>query len=174
MQLRPPSVPLITIDPFFSVWSPADRLTARDTTHWTGHANLMVGVATIDGVKYRFMGRGPEPAMEQAALKIEACSTEYVFTAGGVQLVVNFTSPLLLDDLELMTRPVVYLGLFAESLDGRDHDVSASISFCIRFLNSMGKVESSVNRITRIPVNSVTEAFSGFFIQSFRQTSSGR
>ena len=83
MQLRPPSVPLITIDPFFSVWSPADRLTDRDTTHWTGRANLMVGVAEIDGVKYRFMGRGPEPAMTQAALKIEACSTEYVFTAGG-------------------------------------------------------------------------------------------
>ena len=147
MQLRPPSVPLITIDPFFSVWSPADRLTARDTTHWTGHANLMVGVATIDGVKYRFMGRGPEPAMEQAALKIEACSTEYVFTAGGVQLVVNFTSPLLLDDLELMTRPVVYLGLFAESLDGRDHDVSASISFSEQFcMNEAGDAPVTVRK----------------------------
>ena len=147
MQLRPPSVPLITIDPFFSVWSPADRLTARDTTHWTGHANLMVGVATIDGVKYRFMGRGPEPAMEQAALKIEACSTEYVFTAGGVQLVVNFTSPLLLDDLELMTRPVVYLGLFAESLDGREHDVSASISFSEQFcMNEAGDAPVTVRK----------------------------
>ena len=147
MQLRPPSVPLITIDPFFSVWSPADRLTARDTTHWTGHANLMVGVATIDGVKYRFMGRGPEPAMEQAALKIEACSTEYVFTAGGVQLVVNFTSPLLLDDLELMTRPVVYLGLFAESLDGRDHDVSTSISFSEQFcMNEAGDAPVTVRK----------------------------
>ena len=147
MQLRPPSVPLITIDPFFSVWSPADRLTARDTTHWTGHANLMVGVATIDGVKYRFMGRGPEPAMEQAALKIEACSTEYVFTAGGVQLVVNFTNPRLLGDLELMTRPVVYLGLFAESLDGRDHDVSASISFSEQFcMNEAGDAPVTVRK----------------------------
>ena len=147
MQLRPPSVPLITIVPFCSVWSPAGRLTARDTTHWTGHANLMVGVATIDGVKYRFMGRGPEPAMKQAALKIEACSTEYVFTAGGVQLVVNFTSPLLLDDLELMTRPVVYLGLFAESLDGRDHDVSASISFSEQFcMNEAGDAPVTVRK----------------------------
>ena len=147
MQLRPPSVPLITIDPFFSVWSPADRLTDRDTTHWTGRANLMVGVAEIDGVKYRFMGRGPEPAMTQAALKIEACSTEYVFTAGGVQLVVNFTSPLLLDDLDLLTRPIVYLGLFSESLDGRDHDVSVSISFSEQFcMNEEGDAPVAVRK----------------------------
>jgi hypothetical protein len=147
MQLRPPSVPLITIDPFFSVWSPADRLTDRDTTHWTGRANLMVGVAEIDGVKYRFMGRGPEPAMTQAALKIEACSTEYVFTAGGVQLVVNFTSPLLLDDLDLLTRPVVYLGLFSESLDGHEHDVSVSISFSEQFcMNEEGDAPVAVRK----------------------------
>ena len=147
MQLRPPSVPLITIDPFFSVWSPADKLTDRDTTHWTGRANLMLGVAEIDGAKYRFMGRGPEPAMKQAALKVEACSTEYVFTAAGVQLVVNFTSPLLLDDLALMTRPVVYLGLFAESLDGRDHDVSVSVSFSEQFcMNEEGDAPVSFKK----------------------------
>ena len=156
MQLRPPSVPLITIDPFFSVWSPADRLTDRDTTHWTGRANLMVGVAEIDGVKYRFMGRGPEPAMTQAALKIEACSTEYVFTAGGVQLVVNFTSPLLLDDLNLMTRPVVYLGLFSESLDGRDHDVSVSISFSEQFcMNEEGDAPVAVRKFKIEGLNAI-------------------
>ncbi len=147
MQLRAPAVPLITIDPFFSVWSPADRLTDRDTTHWTGRANLMLGVAEIDGVKYRFMGRGPEPAMEQADLKISACSTEYVFTAGGIQLVANFTSPLLLNDLDVLTRPVVYLGLFAESLDGREHKVSASVSFSEQFcMNEEGDAPVEVRR----------------------------
>ena len=133
MKLRAPSVPLITVDPFFSVWSPADTLTGRDTVHWTGYANLMTGVALIDGVAYRFMGRGPEPAMEQKALKIEACSTEYVFAAAGVELTVSFTTPLLMDRLEIMSRPVVYLGLFSASEDGCCHEVEVSVSFSEQF-----------------------------------------
>ena len=56
MQLRAPAYPLITIDPYFSVWANRDRLTDGDTVHWTGRRNAICGKAIIDGKAYRVMG----------------------------------------------------------------------------------------------------------------------
>ena len=76
MQMRVPSVPLITVDPYFSVWSPADRLTDTDTVHWTGRPQVLNGYAEIDGIQYRFLGADASvPAMEQTGLSVEALSS---------------------------------------------------------------------------------------------------
>ncbi|MBE6601963.1 MAG: DUF4965 domain-containing protein [Ruminococcaceae bacterium] len=131
MQLRAPAYPLITIDPYFSVWSQADRLTDAPTVHWTNQPNTICGTVTVDGKPYRIIGNlhaDSIPAMKQTRVDCSAFSTTYVFEEGGVRLTLLFTSPLLLTDLHLLTRPVSYLEIKRESIDGKRHSVSVKIA----------------------------------------------
>ena len=126
---RPPAVPLVTIDPFTSVWSMANRLTDDWPRHWTGSKMALYGVIRVDGVAYRFMG-GPEflaRAAEQTALTVTPTSTQYAFRCGAVELGVTFTTALLPGDLDLLSRPVTYLTLAARALDAHPHEVTAYV-----------------------------------------------
>ena len=55
-SLRASAYPLVTIDPFMSAWSGADNLYDTQVTHWSGQEFPFVGVITVDGTAYRFMG----------------------------------------------------------------------------------------------------------------------
>ena len=131
MRLRAPAYPLITIDPYFNIWSHSDVLTDSDTVHWTDKPNTISGIATIDGKAYRIIGAKDAdtvPAMKQASVDVSAFSTTYVFEEGGVRLTLIFTSPILPTDLYLLSRPVSYLEIRRESVDGKKHDVRVKIS----------------------------------------------
>lgn len=147
MKLRPPAVPLITVDPYFSVWSPANRLHDTETVHWTCKPNHMLGTAVIDGAEYLFMGNihNGMPKMEQLDLNVTALTTTYTFAAAGVQLTARFSAPLFLDDYEHLTRPVNYLQVTCASTDGKEHAVSvkikASEELCLNF-RGVGEVET--------------------------------
>ncbi|RKP52907.1 DUF4965 domain-containing protein [Cohnella endophytica] len=130
--LRPPAVPLVTVDPYFSVWSSADRLTDDFTRHWTGQRQAMTGLIRIDGKCWRFAGLvepsadryfTEPPAMKQTRLTVTPLSSAYTFEASGVALDVRFTTPLLMDDLDVMSRPASYISLKVRSTDGNPHDV---------------------------------------------------
>lgn len=122
--IRPPATPLIATDPYFSVWSMADRLTDEWPRHWTGANNGMGGLVLIDGKPFRFMGldKGVSP-MEQTAREVHPTRTIYTFEQAGVQLRVAFMTPLLPDDLDIMSRPASYIALEAESADGAEHSL---------------------------------------------------
>ncbi|HMH23898.1 MAG TPA: DUF4965 domain-containing protein [Puia sp.] len=55
-EFRAPAYPLITHDPYFSIWSTSDQLSATPTKHWTGADHSLTGILKVDGVAYRFMG----------------------------------------------------------------------------------------------------------------------
>jgi hypothetical protein len=126
-QQRPPAVPLVVHNPYFSVWSTADKLTDQNTKHWTGRQQPIYGLARIDGKTWRFMGEDPRelPAMEQTSLEVTPTHTVYRFQAGQVNLTVSFFTPAFPKDLDTLSRPVTY---FTVSATGQgEHDLSVLI-----------------------------------------------
>lgn len=133
---RPPAVPLATNDPYLSVWSPGDRLYDADTRHWTGKRQALTGFLIVDGAMWRFAGSGNPsgeglpidgtPTCAQTNLTVTPLSSTYTFEVGGVAMEVRFTSPLLLDDLDVLARPVTYVSFSARARDGRAHAVKVS------------------------------------------------
>ncbi|HEV3166307.1 MAG TPA: DUF4965 domain-containing protein [Isosphaeraceae bacterium] len=123
---RPPAVPLVTHDPYFSVWSMADRPTDDWSRHWTGTVQAMWSLARIDGKPFRLLGPAPQdaPAMTMAGLEVTPTRTIYRLESGGVRITLTFTSPLLPHDLDLLARHVTYLNWDVQATDGQQHSVA--------------------------------------------------
>ncbi len=125
-KFRPPSVPLVAGDPYFSIWSPADNLTEADTTHWTGKPQRLTSLVRIDGQAYRLMGLLPAdaPALKQTDLEVLPTRTLYTFAGAGVTLTLTFLTPSLPEDIDILSRPVTYLTWQAQATDGKAHAVA--------------------------------------------------
>jgi hypothetical protein len=123
--LRPPAVPLVTVDPYFSCWSFSDHLYDDWPRHWTGKNFGMCGMIRVDGKPMRFAGAyaGCPDTVTQRALKVDPTHTQYRFDCGPVKLQLDFWTPLLLDNLEVTSRPVSYINYSVESADGQEHEV---------------------------------------------------
>lgn len=137
---KAPAYPLITHDPYFSIWSFADDLTSGSTKHWTGADQPLTGWVVVDKQYFRFMGKGdkqqedslltalannkmpPVAVAKQTGVTVTATRTIYRYACGGVDLQLQFTSPLLLNNWSVLTRPVSYITVILQSNDGKEHE----------------------------------------------------
>ena len=151
MRLRAPSYPLITIAPYFSVWSPADRPTDTDTTHWTGKPITLSVVANVDGNYYRLIGKCDAdaiPAANMIAVDCNAFSTIYTYSINGAKITLKFTSPVIPDDLYMLSRPISYLEITKESPDSRRHTVNVKVEMSEEIcMNLKGDSEVEIEKI---------------------------
>lgn len=104
------AVPLITHDPYFSIWSASDELNDSTPMHWSGARQNMSGFLIIDGAPFCFLGKNESfPKLQQTKVEITPTSTMYQFEHKKMNLTVTFTSPLLPDDPVLLSRPCSYI-----------------------------------------------------------------
>ena len=114
MKFRPAAVPLITVDPFFSVWSCNDALYASPTEHWSGRPCPIVAGVFIDNKFYSVSGFDIDGKLiknriYQRSVEVTPTSSIYKFENERVKLELTFTTPLLLDRLDILSRPVSYV-----------------------------------------------------------------
>jgi hypothetical protein len=142
---KPPAIPLLTVDPQFSVWSPSVNLTESFSMQWTGAIKALVGMIRIDGQAYRFMG--PEnqaggtipPAIAQTDVQVYPTRTIFQFANDKARLQVIFSTPLLADDYDLLSRPITYITVRVQPLGKRNIQI---------YLDSTGEI--AVNQVSEM------------------------
>ncbi|MBQ2955680.1 MAG: DUF4965 domain-containing protein [Clostridia bacterium] len=159
-SFRPSAVPLVTVDPYFSLWSFATNLTDDSTRHWTGRRMAMTGMIRYDGETMMFMGKftGSDrnynervPALPQTGCTVTPTSSIYTFENDLLSMKLIFTTPILLDDLALASRPVSYVRYEITPKDDRKHElevyVEISTEACIESTNqtvAIGRTDYSI------------------------------
>lgn len=118
---RPPAVPLVVHDPYFSIWSFGDNLAQDWPRHWTGKIHALCSLIRIDGKPYRLMGVAPAdiPALAQTSVEVTPTKTTYTWRSDEVEVELTFLTPALPYDMALLSRPVTYLVWSVRSVDGK-------------------------------------------------------
>ena len=165
--VHPPAAPLVTRGPYLNVWlkNSSGILPGTWPQHWDGTIKAMTGIAFIDGQSYLFLGDpATTPAightMTQTSLTTTSTQSIFALTGGGVNLTVDFLSPVEATDLKRLSMPLSDVSVTAVSADGATHSVS--IYFDISAEWASGNETAYVNwKPETIALNSDGAAASG-------------
>ena len=137
MAFRPPSVPIVSCDPFFSIWSPSENPTDADTEIWFGAKQPIRILVDLDGVTYRIMGGKAEvdprgrvddvPALTCTKCEVRPLTSAFWFSDGAGRTVsLECMTAKFVDELDVFSRPVAYFTV--KTFGARRVQVKASIS----------------------------------------------
>lgn len=123
--LRPPAVPLMVHNSYFSVWAFSERLAEAEILNWTRTPNPITCLIRIDGKIFRLMGdaKSQLPILEQKNLVVHPTRTVFLFSNPELEVELSFFSPVLVEDIKLLARPVSFIQWKVRSLDGKPKDV---------------------------------------------------
>ncbi len=131
--IRPAAVPLAVRSPYLSTWLETSNLPGTWPTFWTNRITAMAGIAIIDGTAYVFMGnpaipdQPPFPTMHQTSLVVSPTRSTFTLEQAGVQLVVEFLSPVEPGDLARQSMPLSYVSVTASAVDKASHAVQVYV-----------------------------------------------
>jgi hypothetical protein len=107
---RLPCYPLLTLQPNFSFYVQESDLTEGEPSDWIGHPKAMLGLLSVGGKTYRFLGKDTRfPALKQTGLKLGLLTSEATYEGPGFELKVCFLTPHPLDDPALCAVPVAFV-----------------------------------------------------------------
>lgn len=145
----------MTVDPYFSIWSCSDNLYDNYTNHWTKRPAPIYLSLIIDGQLYRVCAfdkynvncKRAGDTVWQTDVSITPLSTVYKFESDKFFMTVIFTTPLLLDRPDIMTRPVSYVEYEVLRKDGKTDGISVKFGIssecCVDGADRMVKFENT-------------------------------
>jgi hypothetical protein len=122
----PVSIPLLVRQPYFSLWQNADSVAGTWASFWQGAIKALTGIATVDGKAYVLMGKpdAPTTLMTQSSLSLSPTRTFVTLGAAGINVTLEFISPVETTDLSRQSMPLGYIRAQAVSTDGGSHAVN--------------------------------------------------
>ena len=154
-----PAYPLFVKDPFFSLWSNGEELNDSDVIFWTGEKKSVFGFVTVDGVAYRFLGRGEGRTIPETSLSLTAYTTEYEFENEDIKLYLSFVSPVTPYDRRLLSTPVCFMQYKVEKK--RECGISVSLVLGGDVCYNVGKEISRDVRGGKFDLSSLSVAWFG-------------
>lgn len=124
---RSQATPLLVRTPYLTVWQTSDNLAGHWEEHWNGSIKALTGLVNIDGKAYVFAGAplvGVTPPLKQTGVEVTPTRSTYVFTDAGIELTLDFLSPVEPNDIAKQSMPVGYVTAHAKSADGSPHAVT--------------------------------------------------